>query len=294
MDIEGRIRGPDEPAIVADWRGVSPAYFETVGTTLLAGRVFEPSDYIADAPPVRIVDRLFAERLWPGGTAVGHRIREADNTDDERFATIVGVVESVRDYALESEARMATYEPRLSVYRTYLIVATEGDPRNLANPIADALRDIEPEIGISDVRTMEDRLDDAIAPQRLSLLLMQSFSVIALLLTVVGLYGLINNAVSRGGPEIGVRMALGASSATIVYFVTSFGIRVALLGIAIGSAGGLFASRLMSHLLFKVSPIDPASYLLAALLVGSLSLLACWLPSRRAAKLNPVDTLRAQ
>lgn len=294
IDIEGYIREPGEPAIVADGCTVSPTYFETMGTTLLAGRVFEPSDYMADAGPVRIVDRLFAERLWPGGTAIGRRIREADDTDDDRFATIVGVVESVQHYALESEPRMTAYEPRLSVYRTYLVISTDGDPQNLANPIVNALRDVEPEIAISDVRTMADRMDDALAPQRLSLLLVQSFAVVALLLTVVGLHTLISQAVSRGTPEIAVRIALGASPARIVRFVTSFGIRIASLGISLGCAAGLAATGLMSHLLFGVRPMDPASYILAALVVGSLSVLVCWLPTRRASQLEPVAALRSE
>lgn len=292
IDVDGYVREPDEPAIIAEWRSVSSAYFETMGIKLLAGRVFEPRDYTAEAPPVRIVDRRFAERFWPRGETIGQRIR--DGSDDERFATIVGVVESVRHDGLESQGRMATYEPRVSTYRTYLALATDGDPRSLAKPIADALKDIEPDIAIGDVKTMEERMHDALAPQRLSLLLVQSFAVIALVVTAVGLYGVIGRGVSKGTPEIGLRMALGASPSRMVLFVTRYGIRIAFLGILIGCAAALFATRLMSHLLFEVSAMDPASYAMAALLLGSISLVACWLPARRAARVDPIDAIRAQ
>ncbi len=292
IEVEGYVREQGEATIVADRRSVSRAYFETMGIKLLAGRVFEPNDYIAEAPPLRIVDSRFAERFWPGGDAIGKRIR--DGSDDDRFATIVGVVQSVRHDALERQDRMATYEPRLNVYRTYLVISTDGDPRSLVNPIADALRSIEPDIAISDAQTMEERMDQAVAPQKLSMLLVQSFAVIALVVTAVGLYGVIGRGVSEGTPEIGLRMALGASPSRMVLFATRYGIRIAFLGILIGCAAAFFTTRLMSRLLFEVSTIDPASYAMAALLLGSVSLVACWLPARRAGSVDPINALRAQ
>lgn len=295
INAQGYVREPGEPAIVADWLGVSPHYFETMEVELLAGRAFDTRDYTLEAPPVRIVDRRLAERFWPGKEAIGQQIwRQTDSRNDERFATIVGIVAPVRRDTLESESHMAVYLPRLSRYRTYLVVSTNGDPRSLANPIADTLRSVEPDIAISDLRTMEERITDALAAQRLSMLLVQSFAIIALVVTTVGLYGVIGHGVAKGTPEIGVRMALGASPSKMVRFVTRHGIRIAFLGISIGGASSLFITRLMRHLLFEVSPVDPASYALATLVLGSVSLLACWLPSRCAADVDPVVALHAE
>ena len=206
---------------------------------------------------------------------------------------VVGVVEHVRHYALETDGRMTVYLPSGEINRTYLIVQTDGDPNVLVRPVTDVAHAIDRQMVVTDVRTMAERLADARAQRRLGLLLMQGFALVALVLGAIGLYGVVAHGVSQGTSEIGIRVALGASATNIVGFVLGYGIRITSLGVGAGLLLSWVINRAVGSLLFKVSATDPATYLGITIVLGSVCLVACWIPSRRAAQLNPLDALRS-
>ncbi|HSF16995.1 MAG TPA: ABC transporter permease [Vicinamibacteria bacterium] len=293
IEVDGYVAPSDEPPVIADRRFVSPEYFETMGIRLVAGRLFDERDTRPDAPPVRIIDRLFAEHFWPGQNAMGKWIgSENARFRENRRGMIVGIVEHVRHYGLESDGRMTMYLPDGEINRTYLIVRADVDPDILVKPVTEVVRSIDPQIVITDVRTMEGRLSDARAQRRLGLLIMQSFAGIALVLGAIGLYGVVAHGVSDGTPEIGLRMALGASVRNILRLVLSYGALIASLGLAIGFFGSLMVTRLIESRLYGVSPADPVTYFGTALVLGAVCILACWIPARRAARVDPATALR--
>lgn len=295
MHVEGFERGPDDPAPVVDRRFVSPGYFRTMGIRLVAGRIFDPRDTAPGAPEVRIVDRLFAERFWPGQDPIGKSVGRGDDEvieQSDKRALVVGVVEHVRHSTLETDGRMTLYVPSGVVELAYLIVHAEGDPSALMNPVMDAIRTAAPDIVVSDVRTMRGRLRDATAERRLILLVMQAFGVVAWLLAAVGLYGVIAYGVARGAPEIGTRMVLGADGRNVAQLVLSHGSVVISLGLAAGVSLSLLGVRLLDSLLFAISGVDPPTYVAVVVLLAATGILACWIPARRAARTDPVRVLR--
>jgi predicted permease len=295
IEVEGFQPRSDEAPAIADRRFVSPGYFEAMGIRLVSGRLFEERDARSDARPVRIVDRPFAEHFWPGGDALGKWIgSEHAPFPENRRGRVVGIVEPVRHYALEADGRMTVYLPAGEINRTYLIVHADRDPNGLAQPVVDVVHGINRQIVVTDVRTMDRRLADATARRRLGFLLMQSFAGIALVLAAVGLYGVIAHGVSRGTPEIGIRMSLGASPVKIVRFVLGYGVFIASLGLAIGLAASLASTRLMESFLYGVTPVDFATYAGIILILGSVCALACWIPARRAGRVAPLVALRSE
>ena len=294
IEVDGYVARTDDPPVIADRRWVSPGYFETMGIRLVAGRLFDERDARPGAAPVRIVDRPFAEHFWPGQDAMGKWIgSENPRFPEDRRGMVVGVVEHVRHYALETDGRMTVYLPSGEINRTYLIVQTDGDPNVLVRPVTDVAHAIDRQMVVTDVRTMAERLADARAQRRLGLLLMQGFALVALVLGAIGLYGVVAHGVSQGASEIGIRVALGASATNIVGFVLGYGIRITSLGVGAGLLLSWVINRAVGSLLFKVSATDPATYLGINIVLGSVCLVACWIPSRRAAQLNPLDALRS-
>jgi len=288
VDVEGYERAPEEPAIVADERNVSPGYFETMGISILEGRDFNARDYLPDAPPVVIVDRRFAERFWPNDEALGQRVRPAWM---DSFATVTGIVAPVRQYALTSESRIAMYLPERGAYRPHLAVATEGDPRRWVDAVTRALRDVDPEIATSDVKTMTDRVDELMAPARLSLGIVQSVAAVVLLIATAGLYGLLGFSVSAGRSELGLRVALGATPGDVTRLVVAYGMRIAAIGVSIGLIAGVATAGLLDNLLFEVEARPMFGYVAAAFPIGIVSFFAVWLPARRAARVHPLAAL---
>jgi putative ABC transport system permease protein len=289
-----KIEGRPEPksmadAVVAEYNVVSPGYFQMMGIPLLRGRVFTEGDG-PGAPAVAIINQVFAERYWPGEDPLGRRLLVDFS---QRWVTVVGIVGNVKQSGLPYEAA-----PQVSVSykqapesRT-LLVRTTADPIGFVGAVRSQIHAIDRDLPIYNIHTMEDLLAESISQRRLNLLLLGVFAGVALALTVVGLYGVISYSVTHRTHEIGVRMALGAQSRDVLRLVIGQGMKLVVLGVSIGLAAAFGLTRLLKTLLFDVSATDPVTFAVVALLLTLVALLACWIPARRAMKVDPLVALK--
>lgn len=291
LTIEARTFAAGEAPGVS-YRRILPNYFRAMGVPLLQGREFDDRD-TGGKPDVVIVNQKVAQSYWPNGDAIGKRIKIGP-PEHEPWLTIVGVVGNVNHIGLDAEPDFATYEPHAKRpwSEMTLLVRTIGDPLSLAGPVEQELKTAEKDILIEDVVTMNRRLDLSVAPQRLNMVLLATFAFIALVLATAGIYGVMAHFVSQRTPEIGLRMALGAQLHDVMKMVLRSGMWLALLGIAIGLVGAFFLTRLMSKLLFGVTPTDAVTFASVAALLFAVALLACYIPARRATKVDPAIALR--
>jgi putative ABC transport system permease protein len=291
LTIEGRTFAAGETPGVS-YRRILPNYFRAMGIPLLQGREFDDRD-TGGKPDVVIINRKMAERYWPDGDAIGKRIK-VGAPENEPWVTIVGVVGNVNHTGLDAEPDFATYEPHAK--RPWssmtLLVRTTGDPSSLAAPVQRELKNAEKEILIEDVVTMNRRLDLSVAPQRMNVVLLATFAFIALVLAAVGIYGIMAHSVTQRTQEIGLRMALGAQLQDVLQMVLRSGMSLALIGIAIGLVGAFFLTRLMRTLLFGVTPTDAVTFASVAVILFVVALLACYIPARRATRVDPLVALR--
>jgi len=290
LNVEGMTFGPGEAPGVS-FRRILPNYFRTMGIPLLQGREFDDRD-TGGKPDVVIINQRLAKRYWPNEDGVGKRIRVG--TEGEPWLTVVGVVGNVNHTGLDSEPDLATYEPhgKRPWSEMTLVVRTSVDPSSLAGAVQSDLRTAEKEILIEEVTTMSGRLQKSVAPQKLNLVLLASFAFIALLLAAVGIYGVMAQAVTQRTQEIGIRMALGAQVKDVLALVLRNGMKLALIGVAVGLVGAFWLTRLMSKLLFGVTPTDAPTFAVVALILLAIAFLACYLPARRASKVDPLEALR--
>jgi len=291
LTIEGRTFATGEAPGVS-YRRILPNYFRAMGIPLLQGREFDDRD-TGGKPDVVIVNQKMAKIYWPDGDAIGKRIKVGP-PENEPWLTIVGVVGNVNHTGLDAEPDFATYEPHAKRpwSEMTLLVRTSVDPNTLVGPVQRELKNAEKEILIEDVVTMNRRLDLSVAPQRLNMVLLGTFAFIALLLAAAGIYGVMAHTVTQRTQEIGVRMALGAQLRDVLKMVLRSGMSLVLLGIAIGLAGSFWLTRLMSKLLFGVTPTDAVTFAAVAFILFVVALLACYIPARRATKVDPMIALR--
>jgi len=295
LPLEGQIWygpyvSPDRPAqdaqLLADYRLISPGYPKTIGARLIEGRYLRETD--TDAI---LVDQRFAKQNWPGRSAVGQTIYAAP-VDKQEKLRVVGVIENIRHRDLRSDGRETLYLPvggwSWTDWELCLVVRTSTDARALAGPVREELRRIDPQIPAAKVRLMEDYVADALATNRFAAALMLVFSVSALILAVTGLYGVVTYSLGRRTREIGIRMALGAQRSHIFARAIREGMKPVLLGTALGLAGSFALTKAVSGLLFGVELGDPPTYTTMAALLIAVTLLACFVPARRAVHLNPV------
>ena len=259
---------------------------------LIRGRNFLGTD-TQTMPPVAIIDQKMADRFWPHGDAIGKHVRRSD---DDPWATVVGVVGVVKEYGLDAGTRMVMYFPhaQLSAGTMYFVARTQTDPNAFGNEIVRLANSINPNVPISDVATMSQRLRDSLARQRFAMLMLSGFAAFALILAAVGVYGVISFLVAQGTADIAVRMALGARRLSILSWVFGQGAKLAAVGLVAGVIGALALTRIMSSLLFEVKATDPLTFgsMLFVLLFVALS--ACLLPAARAMRIDPVIALRAE
>ena len=291
LTIEGRTFAAGEAPGVS-YRRILPNYFRAMGIPLLQGREFDERDS-GGKPDVVMINQKMANRYWPDGDAIGKRIKIGP-PEDEPWVTIVGVVGNVNHTGLDAEPDFATYEPHAKRpwSQMTLLVRTTVDPLSLAGPVQRELKTAENEILIEDVITMNRRLDLSVAPQRLNVVLLATFAFIALVIAAAGIYGIMAQAVTQRTQEIGVRMALGAQLRDVLKMVLRSGMSLALIGIAIGLAGAFLLTRLMRTLLFGVTPTDAFTFASVAAILFVVALLACYIPARRATKVDPLVALR--
>jgi predicted permease len=275
---------------------VWPDYFRTLGVPILRGRGFTPMDR-AGAEPVVIVNELAARSYWPGEDPIGKRIRVGPDTS--AWLTVVGLAQVGAQDGVDGTARAAIYlpEPQRSAMRgwsTTLLVRSAGDAGALAGPIRERIRALDPNLPVYDVATLEGTIRESHSPGRLGSTLLVIFGALALGLAVIGLYGVVSYAVTQRTREIGVRIALGAARPAILGLFARDALRMAAVGIAVGLALAVGAAQLLRSLIRGLDPMDSAVFLGVALLLASVTLLAAYLPARRAARVDPMVALRSE
>ncbi len=298
-DHSARVRLPNEPDAPGSGRSVqdravSPGYFAALGIPVRAGREFAEGDG-AGAPPVVIVNEALARRLWPGerpAAALGRQIIPSRAGKVPR--EIVGVVGDAHQFGVDAPADPEFYLPHAQDPWPwlYVVVRTRGDPRALVRDAERAVWSLDPNVPVTQVRTMEALLAESLARRRFQMLALGAFAGVAMLLAVVGVYGVMAYLVARRTREIGIRVALGAGRGGVLRLVVGEGARLAALGVGLGLVASLGASRAVARLLYGVSPTDPLTFAGTAALLGGVALVACWVPARRAARVDPVRALR--
>jgi predicted permease len=268
----------------------SAGYFDTMGIPLRRGRAFNERD-AAGAPAVIIVTEKMAERFWPGADPVGRRLSWDGG---ESWRTIVGVVGDVNHTGLDRAPEFESYVPFPQVPSAGMavVVRTAGEPTSLVRAVRDEILAVDKEQPVFGVRTMSQIVSNSIARQRLSATLLGVGAGLALLLASIGIYGVLAYAVTQRTHEIGVRLALGARAADVLGLVIRQGMGLALIGVSAGLFGALGLTRLLSGFLYGVSATDPLTFLTVALLLVGVAFLACYVPARRATKIDPMEALR--
>jgi predicted permease len=291
----------EEPT--ADYRLVTPGYFRAMGIPLLRGRGFRPED-AGDAAPVVVVNESFARSVWGGRDPVGRRITVGGLPDV--WGEVVGVVRDVQHtgldrgrgpemYWLYSQGWVDSSQTlRRSRRKMSLVIRGAGEPSALVGMVRRALLDVDGGEAVSGMRTMEDLVDASLAPRWFQLLLLGQLAALALTLAALGIYGAVAYAVGERTRELGVRVALGASPPAIRRLVLGQGAWLAGLGLAIGAICAIAATRALSSFLFEVGSTDPVTYVAVAALLAAVTLLACYVPVRRATRLDPAAALRRE
>jgi len=298
FQVEGRVLPADSRSQSANFVPIGPEYFDTVGLKLAGGRRFTPLDD-ENHPGVVLVNESFVKQYFPNENALGQKMRLGPpgriwrNKKLTSFE-IVGVVRDVKLAGLEAPSEPAYYIPasQAPLEDMTILVRTTTDPLSIVGALRQVVWSIDPNQPISNVSTLEKVVDDSVAPRRLNMLLMGLFGGLAMLLSAVGIYGLLSHAVTQRTQEMGIRMALGAQVNDVLRLVLKQGMMLALAGEAIGLVGAFALTRLIRGLLFGVTPNDVTTFVVVAAVLGIVALLACYFPARRATKVDPLIALR--
>ncbi len=282
---------PADAAVPIDWRIVSPGYFKTMGIPLVAGRDFTGADGPAPALPVTIVSQATAKKFWGDENPLGHTLRRSG---DPRIAfTIVGVVGDIRSTALTQESPALYYPSASRVWSVMdIVVRSNGVPQGLMAPIRQKVHELDPELALANVRTMDEWLSASAAQPRLSTVLLGVFGFVALLIASIGIYGVLAYSVSQRTAEIGVRMALGATPKGVLQLIAGEGMKVAAIGIGSGVVASLELGKTVSSLVFGVPVRDPLTFACVSLVLAIVALAACAIPALRASRVDPFSALR--
>ena len=286
INVEGWTPQPGQELQV-DQRSATPDYFKTMRIPLVQGRFFSDADAPSTAQPVVIIDEKFAQRFWPAGDALGKHLWG----DPARKLTIVGVVGTVKHYGLDVDGRLVLYRP--GAWGNYQVARTaSSDAAAVARDMIQKIHAIDPTITVFDVQTMSARMSASMARQRFSTLMLGTFAVFALILAVVGVYGVMSHLVTQGAHDIGVRMALGAERSRILAMVMRQGLELTVAGSILGLVGAVALTRVMASLLFGVSATDLVTFAGVPLLLVATAMLASYITARRATRVDPVVALR--
>ena len=285
INVEGWTPQPGEE-LQGDQRSATPNYFRTMRLPLLKGRYFTDADLQADAQQVAIVDDKFARRFWPTSDPIGKQVWR----NPKQKQTVVGVVGTVKQYGLDVDGRMVVYRP--SPNAGYLVARTSGDPAAVSRAIIRKIHELDPTMSAYDVRTMTDRMSDSLARQRFSTIMLGAFAGFALVLAVVGVFGVMSHLVTQGARDIGVRMALGAERSRILLMVLRQALELTGAGVIMGLVAAALLTRVMTSLLFGVKPMDVVTFATVPLVLIATAMLASYLPAWRATRVDPVTALR--
>ena len=271
-------------------------YFETMRIPLLRGRGFTDEEK-ADDPHVCLIDSRFAETHFAGQDPIGKRIQFGGHGNpNPSYSTIIGIVGHVENYGVGEKTRVQLYYPYHQITPGYLtfVLRTSIEPAALAPAVRTAMRELEPTLPVFNLRTMDDLFDGTVTNQRIMLTILSALAGLAILLAAIGLYGVLSYVVGQRTREVGIRIALGATNATVRKLIIGQGLRLAALGLAVGVLGAVMLAKLMGSLIYGVSPYDPLSLGAVALLIVAIGVLSSWFPARRATRVDPMTALRSE
>jgi len=294
--VEGREQGPGQDA---NSRQASPGYMETMGIKLRQGRYFDDHDDL-QAQPVAIINETMARQYWPGESALGKRFKLGPTNSQRPWVTVVGVIGDVKEMGLEAAAKAEMFFPYQQLPDMLwnmprdLMIRTTGDSTGAAASVRQAVWSVDRNQPVSNIRTMDEILAEEVTQRRIGMTLLATFAALALLLASLGIYGVLSYAVTQRTQEIGIRMALGASRRDVLRMVLADGLRFVTAGVVIGLGVTFAMTRLMAGLLFGVSASDPRTLAGVTLLLTAVALLACYIPARRATRVDPMVALRCE
>ncbi len=296
----GRFLIDDNPALrgEADYRVASGGYFPALGMRLLQGRLFDRTDTV-NSPHVAVISQSLAAKYWPKGDAIGQRIQFGNMDTDKRLLHVVGIVSDLRDAGLDTEAGPTVYAYSLQrpqwwqVSRLSIVVRSQADPQTLIPPMREAVAALRSDVPLR-FRTMERVFSSSLAQRRFSLVLYGVFAAVALVIAAIGIYGVISYGVAQRIQELGIRLALGAQNRDVLRLVVGQGMKLALIGVATGVTGALALTGFIKSMLYGISATDPLTFVLIASLFLAIALLACWIPARRATKVDPMVALKCE
>jgi putative ABC transport system permease protein len=287
--VEGRVAPPDTPTR-AHPRSVTPGYFRAMGLQLVSGRAFTDADG-ANAPPVAIVNETMARSYWPGKSPVGSRVRY---TGTQEVREVVGVIKDVRHWGLDAQVNPEMYVPyaQLAISGLTFTVAAQVEPASLTSAIREQIRAFDPNLPLSNVRTMNEVAARSVGSRKAAMVLLAVFGVFALLLAAAGIYGVMSHLVALRTSEIGVRMTLGANPLALMRLILQEGLLQTGIGLAIGLGASALVMRTFRTMLYEVSPTDPFTLTTVAIVLLITAAIACGVPARRAMRVDPVQALR--
>lgn len=292
--IPGRVQSSSLDAPIANYTIASPGYFAAVGTPILRGRPFLESD-TSDSMPVTVISETMAKKFWPGQDPLGKQV--APKSLLYPLATIVGIAADVKRLSLRDSSPPEMYVPYTqklwpSLLTMNVVLRTAQDPAALATNAREAIHFVDPDLPLANIKPLEDIVADSMTVPRFSVLLLGAFGGLALLLATIGMYGVISYNVAQRTQEIGIRIALGAQRRDVLRIVFRYGIRLAAFGIGIGLAVAFGVTRLMNSFLYGIQATDPLTFASVVALLMLVALLACYIPARRAMRVDPMVALR--
>jgi putative ABC transport system permease protein len=298
--VEGQAYDRNHPLQLAEEMTVSPGYFRSLGIPLVKGRFFSPSDKVESIkdPMIVIINETMAKQYFGSKDPIGFRIQTGDPDPNSPWETIVGVVGDVKYSGLDSGSGPTLYVPynengwAMWAREMYLVVRSSGSAPGIVPAIRSQLAGMDSTIPLAHIRTMDELLDESLVQQRFRTWLVSGFAALALLLSAIGIYGLISYSVSQRTREIGVRIALGAQRSNVLGLVLRDVLQVLAFGLLLGLVGALSATRIMRSLLYSTSATDPLSFAATSFTLIAVALLACYIPAHRATKVDPMVALR--